>query len=117
LTTRTRSAALPLAATILVAVGSAASAQSALAEYEVTFGASWSAATHPGRAQGVDILTIGQYLQPTPEQLPVVRYAPPEEFVLLAREWREMGFWHVESGPLVRSSYHASNHRPEPEVA
>jgi lipoic acid synthetase len=64
------------------------------------------------RAQGVDILTIGQYLQPTPEQLPVSRYAHPDEFALLARQGREMGFWHVEAGPLVRSSYHAANHRP-----
>jgi len=64
-------------------------------------------------ARGVEILTIGQYLQPTPGQLPVSRYAPPEEFVDLARLGREMGFWHVEAGPLVRSSYHASNHRPE----
>ena len=45
-------------------------------------------------------------------QLPVVRYAPPEEFALLAREGREMGFWHVESGPLVRSSYHADQNLP-----
>ncbi len=65
------------------------------------------------RAAGADILTIGQYLQPTPDQLPVARYAHPDEFRDLARRGREMGFWHVESGPLVRSSYHASNHRPE----
>jgi lipoic acid synthetase len=63
-------------------------------------------------AQGVDILTIGQYLQPTPEQIPVRRYAHPDEFADLARRGREIGFWHVEAGPLVRSSYHASNHRP-----
>ena len=65
------------------------------------------------RDQGVDILTIGQYLQPTPAQLPVQRWAPPEEFADLARAGRAMGFWHVEAGPLVRSSYHAANHRPE----
>jgi lipoic acid synthetase len=65
------------------------------------------------RAQGVNILTIGQYLQPTPEQMPVVRYAHPDEFSDLARQGREMGFWHVEAGPLVRSSYHAANHRPD----
>jgi lipoic acid synthetase len=69
------------------------------------------------REQDVEILTIGQYLQPAPEQLPVARYAHPDEFAALAREGREMGFWHVESGPLVRSSYHAANHRPEPEPA
>lgn len=54
-----------------------------------------------------DILTIGQYLQPSAKHLPVERYVPPEEF----RMWKErglaMGFKHVESGPLVRSSYHA----------
>jgi lipoic acid synthetase len=59
------------------------------------------------RAEGVDILTIGQYLQPTPQHLPVDRWVTPEEF----REWREfglsIGFGVVESGPLVRSSYHA----------
>ena len=65
------------------------------------------------RDQGVDILTIGQYLQPTPAQLPVQRWAPPAEFADLASAGRAMGFWHVEAGPLVRSSYHAANHRPE----
>ncbi|MFQ5719595.1 MAG: lipoyl synthase [Acidobacteriota bacterium] len=65
------------------------------------------------RQQDVDILTIGQYLQPSADQLAVARYAHPDEFADLARAGREMGFWHVESGPLVRSSYHASNHRPE----
>jgi lipoic acid synthetase len=57
-----------------------------------------------------DILTIGQYLRPSPRHLPVVRYYPPEEFALLQREGRAMGFTHVESGPLVRSSYHAADH-------
>ena len=71
------------------------------------------AAMRDVRRQDVDILTIGQYLQPTPRQLPVQRWAPPEEFAALAREGRLMGFWHVEAGPLVRSSYHAANHRPE----
>jgi lipoyl synthase len=60
------------------------------------------------RARGVDILTLGQYLRPSPKHLPVVRYAPPEEFDDLRRAGYEMGFAHVESGPLVRSSYHAS---------
>ena len=58
-------------------------------------------------AQGVDILTVGQYLRPTPTHLPVVRYWRPEEFAELKERAMEMGFAHVESGPLVRSSYHA----------
>jgi len=65
------------------------------------------------QGHGAEILTIGQYLQPSPEQQPVSRYAHPDEFTDLARCGREMGFWHVEAGPLVRSSYHAANHRPE----
>jgi len=56
---------------------------------------------------GCQVLTIGQYLQPTPRHLPVVRYYHPDEFADLAREGRRLGFRHVESGPLVRSSYHA----------
>jgi lipoic acid synthetase len=60
------------------------------------------------RAQGVDILTLGQYLRPSPKHLPIARYATPEEFEELRRAGYEMGFTHVESGPLVRSSYHAS---------
>ena len=66
-------------------------------------------------ATGTEIITIGQYLQPSPGQQPVERYAHPDEFADLAREGRSMGFWHVEAGPLVRSSYHAANHRPEDE--
>jgi lipoyl synthase len=62
------------------------------------------------RCIGVDILTIGQYLQPTKAHLPVQRYVAPDEF----RAWKEFGisrgFAHVESGPLVRSSYHAEEH-------
>jgi lipoic acid synthetase len=58
-------------------------------------------------AQGVDILTVGQYLRPTPAHLPVDRYWHPEEFAELKERALEMGFKHVESGPLVRSSYHA----------
>ena len=54
-----------------------------------------------------DFLTLGQYLQPSSKHLPVERYATPEEFEDLARLGRELGFRHVESGPLVRSSYHA----------
>ena len=60
------------------------------------------------RARDVDILTLGQYLRPSPRHLPVLRYVTPEEFDQLRRQGIEMGFRHVESGPLVRSSYHAS---------
>jgi lipoic acid synthetase len=61
------------------------------------------------RAHGVNILTLGQYLRPSPKHLPIVRYVPPEEFAELRRAGERMGFAHVESGPLVRSSYHASH--------
>ena len=57
-----------------------------------------------------DVLTIGQYLRPSPRHLPVARYYPPEEFAMLQREGHAMDFVHVESGPLVRSSYHAADH-------
>jgi len=56
---------------------------------------------------GCRMLTLGQYLQPTPAQAPVARYVPPEEFDELGRLARRMGFTHVASGPFVRSSYHA----------
>lgn len=59
------------------------------------------------RAVDVDILTVGQYLQPTPAHLPVVRYWTPDEFASLKESALALGFRHVESGPLVRSSYHA----------
>ncbi len=59
------------------------------------------------RERGVDIITIGQYLQPTPEHLPIDRYITPEEFREYKDAGKAMGFRHVESGPLVRSSYHA----------
>ena len=59
------------------------------------------------RRQGTDILTLGQYLQPTREHLPVERFLHPNEFAEFKRAGDEMGFRHVESGPLVRSSYHA----------
>jgi lipoic acid synthetase len=58
-------------------------------------------------AVGCGILTIGQYLQPSPRQLPVARYYWPQEFRELAEEGQRLGFRHVEAGPLVRSSYHA----------
>ena len=59
------------------------------------------------RAADVDILTLGQYLQPSKKHLPLIEYIPLEEFAELKRLGGEMGFRHVESGPLVRSSYHA----------
>jgi lipoic acid synthetase len=55
----------------------------------------------------VDILTVGQYLRPSKDHLPMTRYYTPEEFAFLKVEALKMGFRHVESGPLVRSSYHA----------
>src|SRR5579859_1016691 len=58
-------------------------------------------------AQGTDILTLGQYLQPTKEHLPVIRFVHPNEFAEYKMLGEKMGFKHVESGPLVRSSYHA----------
>ncbi|KAF0099208.1 MAG: lipoic acid synthetase [bacterium] len=59
------------------------------------------------RAHDVDMLTIGQYLQPSPHHLPVERFVPPEQFAEFARVALQMGFRNVASGPLVRSSYHA----------
>jgi len=59
------------------------------------------------RAAGCDILTLGQYLQPTLKHLPVVEFVSPEHFDALGRVARMMGFVHVASGPMVRSSYHA----------
>lgn len=59
------------------------------------------------REAGCDLLTIGQYLRPSPQHLPIHRYYTPEEFERLAEEGRALGFRHVEAAPLVRSSYHA----------
>jgi lipoic acid synthetase len=59
---------------------------------------------------GVEILTLGQYLRPTLEHLPVARYVPPEEFLEIREGALALGFRHVEAGPLVRSSYHARRH-------
>jgi lipoic acid synthetase len=64
-------------------------------------------------AIGLDILTLGQYLQPTKYHLPVDRFVHPDEFAWLKIEGLKMGFRHVESGPLVRSSYHADEHVSE----
>jgi lipoic acid synthetase len=61
------------------------------------------------RTANVDILTLGQYLRPSPKHLPILRYVPVEEFAELKKRGYEMGFRHVESGPLVRSSYHAAD--------
>ena len=62
------------------------------------------------RTHNVDIVTIGQYLQPSDRQLKVERYVTPEEFQEFKAEGEKLGFRHVESGPLVRSSYHAWSH-------
>jgi len=68
------------------------------------------------RASDVTVLTLGQYLRPTPMHLPVVEYVTPEKFA----HWKEIalakGFRHVASGPLVRSSYHAADFKPEEDV-
>ena len=61
------------------------------------------------RGGKVDILTLGQYLRPSPKHLPIIRYVTMDEFAELKRRGFEMGFRHVESGPLVRSSYHAAD--------
>ncbi len=66
------------------------------------------------RAVGCEIITLGQYLQPSRDHLPVVRYLPPEEFAELRTQAMTLGFRHVESGPLVRSSYHAWKHVNQP---
>jgi lipoic acid synthetase len=69
------------------------------------------------RDAGVEILTLGQYLQPTAEHLPVERFVTPEQFETLRARGEGMGFRHVESGPLVRSSYHAERQVPRGDRA
>jgi lipoyl synthase len=64
------------------------------------------------RQAGTDILTVGQYLRPSPQHLPLLRYYTPEEFGEIKAFALSLGFPHVESGPLVRSSYHADEHVP-----
>jgi lipoic acid synthetase len=64
------------------------------------------------RRAGCDILTLGQYLQPTLRHLPVVEFVRPEKFRKYGERAREMGFMHVASGPMVRSSYHADEFAP-----
>ena len=59
------------------------------------------------RAHDVDMLTVGQYLQPTGHHLPVLRYVTPEEFKMFETEAQKMGSIHAACGPMVRSSYHA----------
>jgi lipoyl synthase len=65
------------------------------------------------REHGVQVLTVGQYLRPTEQHLPVVRYWHPDEFAALERAAYALGFDHVAAGPLVRSSYHADQHVPQ----
>jgi lipoyl synthase len=69
------------------------------------------------RDHDVDIVTIGQYLRPTPQHLPIERYVTPDEFREYARLGKEMGIRHVQSGPLVRSSYHAWDQVEEANLA
>jgi len=69
------------------------------------------------RDQGVQVLTVGQYLRPTERHLPVVRYWHPEEFAALEQAALGLGFEHVAAGPLVRSSYHADEHVPAARAA
>jgi lipoic acid synthetase len=68
------------------------------------------------RAHNVDMLTIGQYLQPSAHHLPVLRYVEPATFDLFAERATEMGFMHAASAPLVRSSYHADQQAHEAGV-
>jgi lipoyl synthase len=69
------------------------------------------------REHRVQVLTVGQYLRPTESHLPVVRYWHPDEFEALERAAHELGFESVAAGPLVRSSYHADEHVPQPAAA
>jgi len=76
----------------------------------VGLGETWEeavAALRDLRAAGADLVTVGQYLRPSAEHMPVARYFTPDEFAELARIGGALGFRHTESGPLVRSSYHA----------
>ena len=68
------------------------------------------------RAHEVDMVTIGQYLQPSAHHHPVLRYWTPEEFKLLEDYGMSLGFSHVASGPMVRSSYHADRQAAEAGV-
>jgi lipoic acid synthetase len=75
------------------------------------------AVMHDMREHDVDILTIGQYLRPSFQHLPIQRYVPREEFAALKEEGKKMGFRHVESGPFVRSSYHAHEQSQDAQSA
>jgi lipoic acid synthetase len=66
------------------------------------------------REHHVQVLTIGQYLRPSEQHLPIVRYWHPDEFAALEHAAYALGFEHVAAGPLVRSSYHADQHVPQP---
>lgn len=68
------------------------------------------------RDAGVQVVALGQYLQPTKEHMPVDRFVAPDEFDALRERAMGLGFLHVEAGPLVRSSYHAERHRPDPPM-
>jgi len=67
-------------------------------------------AGRPARPSNATILTLGQYLQPSREHLPVARYVTPQEFAEIKTDALALGYRQVESGPLVRSSYHAWEH-------
>jgi lipoic acid synthetase len=67
-------------------------------------------------AADVTVLTMGQYLRPTPRHLPVVAYIHPDQFSEYKQIALDKGFRHVASGPLVRSSYHAADFRPELDI-
>jgi lipoic acid synthetase len=69
------------------------------------------------REAQIDVLTIGQYLRPSRSHLPLVKYYAPAEFMALRRIGLDMGFGHVQSGPLVRSSYHAAEQVPGGDLA
>ncbi len=69
------------------------------------------------RTQGVDVLTIGQYMRPSMKHLPVERYVHPDEFAAYRSAAKQMGFKHVESGPRVRSSYHAHDQAAQASLA
>jgi lipoic acid synthetase len=68
------------------------------------------------REAGVTVLTLGQYLRPSPQHLPVVEYIHPDRFDFFRRIAEKKGFRHVASGPLVRSSYHAADFKPEEDL-
>ena len=72
-------------------------------------------ALHTLRDHHVQVLTVGQYLRPTENHLPIVRYWHPDEFKALEQAAYALGFEHVAAGPLVRSSYHADQHVPQAE--